>query len=473
MRPRLKKRQKQALTKELTRLRQENAGLAKENARLKARIAKLEERLGLNSSNSSKPPSSDFTRNNRQGKTVSGRKPGGQLGHEGCQRALVPPDQVNKVIPIKLPQCNRCGRRLSGEDPDPLRRQVTGIRIETNTTEYQLHALICPGCQHLTRASLPQGVPIGAFESEVVAMVALLTGAYHLSRRQAIQMMRDFFKIKISLGCLIACERTVSVALKSPVAQAMEYVKTQTAKHADETMWYEGIKRAKVWLWAVFTVQVSVFLVRASRGTQVAKELLGEVFGVLTTDRWCAYSWWPLRWRQLCWAHLKRHFQAFVDAGGRSLKIGEALLKEERLLFEWWHRVRDGPLSRSTFQSYVRPLRQRVKTLLQKGAHCGHPQTEATCRDLLRLEPAMWTFVRVEGVEPTNNAAERIVRGGVLWRKISFGTHSEEGSRFVERMLTTAYTLRQQNRNVFDYVTKAVEAFMRGDPPQSLLPQAG
>jgi len=285
-------------------------------------------------------------------------------------------------------------------------------------------------------------------------------------------MMFDIFRLKMSLGSVTASEQITSAAVRTPVAEAREFVKKQNIKGADETSWYQGPQRGKVWLWATFTAWVTVFLIRPHRGTEEAKDLLGKAFGVLITDRWCAYLWWPLKWRQLCWAHIKRHFQAFVDAGGKSARIGTALLAEQKQLFEWWHRVRDGPLARSTFRAYVVPLRQRVRVLLEKGATCGHGPTEATCRELLKLEPALWTFVRVEGVEPTNNCTEQVIRPGVLWRKICFGTHSEAGSRFVERMLTVTCTLRQQGRNVVDYVTSCVEASLRGDTPPSLLPAA-
>jgi transposase len=282
--------------------------------------------------------------------------------------------------------------------------------------------------------------------------------------------MEDFFGVKMSVGSVSNCEQITSQALSGPVGEARAYVQAQVVKNSDETMWYEGAQRKKAWLWTAFTQQVSVFLIRTSRGTDVAKELLGQALGVLITDRWCAYAWWPMRWRQLCWAHLKRHFQAFVEWGGSAEPIGQALLEEERLLFTWWHRVRDGTLSRSSFQAYVSPLRQRVKTLLKQGTVCGHAKTMSMCREILTLELALWTFVRVPGVEPTNNAAERVIRALVIWRKICFGTHSAAGSRFVERMMTAACTLKQQGRNVVAYVTVSVEAAMRGQCSPSLLP---
>lgn len=460
------------LEKERVRLEQEQARLEKENARLQERLSKLEGRLGQNSRNSSRSPSSDppWTPEPPP-KPGSGRKPGGQPGHEGHQRALVPESEVSKIIAVKPAQCRDCGAALRGEDPAPHRHQVAEIpKIKPSITEYQLHALCCDRCNTITTAGLPQGVPSGAFGPHAVAIASLLTGFYRLGRRSAVEALGDLFGLPISLGSITACEEIASAVLAQPVSEAQAHVKEQSVKQADETSWFEGISRKRVWLWVAFTQQVTVFLIRASRGTDIAKELLGQTLGVLVTDRWCGYTWWPLRWRQLCWAHIKRHFQAFVDAGGQAGRIGQALLVEEKILFEWWHRVRDGTLARSTFRTYTIALRRRVKALLLQGSVCGHGKTQATCRELLKLEPAMWTFVRLAGVSPTNNASERAIRRGVIWRKLCFGTHSEAGSRFAERMLTVTATLRQQKRGVVDYVTSSIEASLRDERPQSLLP---
>jgi transposase len=202
--------------------------------------------------------------------------------------------------------------------------------------------------------------------------------------------------------------------------------------------------------------------------------LLGEKFsGILVTDRYSGYNWYPVRWRQLCWLHLLRDFEAIRGRGEVCEEIGDALLKQAHQRFEWWHRVRDDTLKRSTFRSYMTPLRQEGKRLLEAGSQCGVAKTEGTCREILKRRQALWPFVQVEGVEPTNNTAERSIRPGVQWRKSSFGTQSEAGSRFVESMLTVVTTLKQQNRNVLDYLTAAHEAAVRGEPVPSLLPEQG
>jgi transposase len=300
------------------------------------------------------------------------------------------------------------------------------------------------------------------------ALVAIGSGAYHLSKRTIVQMLSDWWNIPMSLGSVTAAEQAVSGALAGPVEEGRTYVESQRAASVDETGWRQGSCRA--WLWVAATPWVIVFLVHARRSKEAALALLRTFRGIVGSDRWKAYRAWPIRRRQLCWAHLIRAFTGFEELGGGAARIGKALKAEARQMFTWWNRVRDGPLSRSSFQTYLVGVRRRVKILLARGARCRTPEVAATCQDLLKLFPALWTFVRVEGVEPTNNAAERAIRPGVLWRKGSFGTQSEEGSRFVERIMTTAATLRQQGRNVVDFVTQACEARLHGYKAPSLLP---
>jgi transposase len=250
---------------------------------------------------------------------------------------------------------------------------------------------------------------------------------------------------------------------------ACGYVEAQSVAHLDETSWREGGKRA--WLGVAVTSLVTVFLIRLSRGGPVARELLGEGFsGLLVTDRYRADNGYPVRWRQLGWSHVLRDFEAIRGRGGASEEIGDALLEQAHQMFTWWHRVREGTLARSTFRSYMTPLRREVERLLEAGRTWGDPKTEGTCREILKRREALWTFVQVEGVEPTNNTAERSIRPGVQWRQDSFGTRSEDGSRFVESMMTVVATLKQQKRNVLDYLTAALEAAWRGEPAPSLLP---
>ena len=261
----------------------------------------------------------------------------------------------------------------------------------------------------------------------------------------------------------------VSAALAAPVAAAATYVQRQPGRNADETRWREKTKR--VWLWISVTPLVTIFRVLKSRGAAAAKELLGTaVWGTIGTDRYAGYHWIDPRQRQLCWAHLKREFIAWSERGGETARLGLAFLAVEKHLFTLWYRVREGTLAWADFQVAMIPLMARVSTLLQEGVTGADAKAQGTCRNLLKLEPALWTFVWEPGVEPTNNCAERPLRRAVLWRRRSFGTQSEAGSQFVERILTTVTTLRQQRRDVLDYLTAACAAAIRRDLAPSLLP---
>lgn len=438
---------------------------------LQAEVAALRERLGQTSHNSSRPPSTDPPGQPKRERKPTGRKPGGQLGHPGVGRSLRPVEEVEKVVVVKPSTCGHCGHPLGGEDPAPRRHQVTEIPpVVATTTEYQLHTLWCPGCGQWTSPPLPVGVPLGSFGPRLQAMVAVLSGAYRMTKRNIERLMADFFGVEVGLGSVSNLEQATSEALQDGVEEARAYVKEQRVVNLDETGWREGTDPA--WLWVAVTGGVTVFLVRLSRGAKVVKELLGEGFGgVVGSDRWSGYNGLEVTRRQLCWAHLIRDFQALVDRGGESARVGEALLSQAKVMFGWWQRVRDGTLKRSSFRVYMGGVRTRVGELLREGEKCAHAKTARTCRNLLKGEAALWTFVRVEGVEPTNNAAERAVRPGVLWRKGSWGTQSEAGSRFAERMLTVVATLRQQKRNVLAYVTAACQAAIRGEVSPSLLPR--
>jgi len=438
---------------------------------LEAEITTLRERVNRNSRNSSRPPSSDgakVLRKPRQ-RAKSGRKRGAQKGHQGVKRELVPVEQVKEVHDVKPEVCGDCGHELMGKDPEPHRHQVTEIPpVVAEVIEYRLHSLICPECGAETSAQLPIGVPRGAFGPRLQAMVSLLSGGYHLSKRDITGVMADFFHADVGLGSVPALEQRTSEAISEPVAEARQHVQSQPVVNVDETGWREANQRA--WLWVAATTLVSVFLIRLSRGGQVVKELLGETFhGIVGSDRWSAYNWLAVRLRQLCWAHLLRDFQAFVERGGESQQLGQALLTQADLMFQWWYEVREGTMTRTTFQEQMQTVQQRVGELLRQGAACDHDKTAGTCRDILKREEALWTFVCLEGIEPTNNLAERQIRPTVLWRNRSFGTQSEAGSRFAERIMTVVATLKQQGRNVLDYLTEACDAANWGRPAPSLL----
>lgn len=442
-------------------------------ARLTARLDALEAevaRLRRNSTNSSKPPSSDPPGVTRERPTPSGKKRGGQPGHGGHQRKLLPPSKVNVVVPIVPRECGHCGAGLRGKDSAPRRHQCIDIPpVEPTVTEYQLHTLACDECGLTTCAELPPGAPVGAFGPRLMAMLAICTAKYRLSKRAVRELLCDFLGVELSLGSVANVEQQVSAALASSTEEARTYVRQAAAVNADETGWRENKKKA--WLWVAATSAVTVFVIAASRGAKVAKELLGDAFaGVLTTDRWSAYAWVDVARRQLCWSHLVRDFQSWVDGGGAGKPIGMALLREARRMFRLWHNARDGTLSRPKLQKKMRPVQLNVLRWLEQASRCRDRRVRGMAREILRLDWALFTFVHTRGVEPTNNFAERQIRHAVIWRKGCFGTDSANGSRFVERMLTTITTLRQQQRNALEFITAACNAALAGTAPPSLLP---
>ena len=438
---------------------------------LTERVGALEERTRRSSRNSSQPPSTDPPSTpGRPQRRRAERKQGGQPGHEGHGRSLLPLEQVEHLVDAKPTACGRCGQRLLGEDPQPARHQVTELpRVLPAVTEYRRHTLRGPACGAATTADWPEGMPSGSFGARVAATVAYLTGRCGVSQREAQEILATVGHVAVGLGSIAALERQVSAALAAPVAEAQAHVRAQSVTNVDETGWREQTRRC--WLWVGVTALVTVFLVRPSRGSQSAKELLGAAFaGIVGSDRWSGYTWLATSRRQVCWAHLVRDFTTLVERGGASKALGTACLDVADRLFVLWYRVRDGTLDRATFTLLATPLQAELHALLTTGLSIPQAKTRHLCANLLKVEAALWTFVTVSGVEPTNNSAERALRRAVLWRRRSFGTQSAAGSRFVERVLTAASTLRQQERDVLDYLADTTQAARIGAPSPSLLP---
>ena len=385
---------------------------------------------------------------------------------------MVPPEKVRDTFDCKPTSCRRCGHWLSGDDPEPLIHQVAELpKIEPIVDEYRLHRLACPACGKTTCGALPAGVPAVCFGPYLQAVPAMLAGAYRLSKRQIRQMAADLFTLSISTGMISKLERRSAAALEAPYNELATAARRAGATNIDETSWRENLR--KVWLWVTAARLFTVFTVAKNRSGEIAKALLGsEDDQVVGSDRFSAYDWIMARWRQICRAHLRRDFQAMIGRGGDGETIGRRLLSLSNRLFHHWRRARDGTLEWSPFQEQMNRLRGEVKQALLEGSKGPCARTAATCFEILKVEEGLWTFARVKGVEPTNNAAERALRHAVIWRRISGGTDGANGSRFVERMLTVVATCRQQGRNVLDYLSTCFEADCRGQSLPSLLPVA-
>jgi transposase len=448
--------------------------LLKRVAELEAVVRELQSRLGNNSTNSSVPPSANpLDAPAPVTKKPSGRKPGGQPGHPPHLKELLPPERVTKIVRFVPKRCGKCQAALLADarpdDPPPTRHQVAELpSMLAEITEYQGHARLCRRCGEVTQASIPEKIRAHGCGPRLTATLAYLTGRHHMPKRAAEEISADVFSAPISLGTVSALEQEVSAALAPAHAEALAAVQQAPVKNVDETSWKQAGK--KQWLWVAATATVAAFLIHGKRGLDGLIALLnGTVQGILCSDRWSAYDRWPVLLRQVCWAHLKRDFQKCVDRGRAAKPIGEAGLEIVKEIFGAWHLFRGGGLSRAQLQRRLDPVARRLRKLLDAGYVCDDSKVANFCGNLIALEPALWRFVVSEGVEPTNNHAERVLRRGVLWRKISFGCHSADGCRFVERILTVVQTLRLQNRNALHFLIEAVHNHRAGLPSSSLL----
>ena len=441
---------------------------------LEAQVRDLQAQLQRNASNSSIPPSANPPNAPKPvAKTPTGRKPGGQPGHRGHHRHRLPQDRVNHVVAYVPTTCSRCQEALPAEpqpgNPEPSWHQVAELpELAAIVTEYQAHARICPRCGQLNRETIPPEVRAHTLGPRLAAVISYLSGRHHRGKRAVQEIVETVFQVPVSLGTVVASEQQMSAALATPHEQARDAVRDAPVKNTDETGWKRAGQRC--WLWLAATATAAYYVIHPRRGWQGLQSLLGEVIrGIICSDRWSAYAKLLEEARQLCWAHLKRDFQKCVDRGGAATPIGQAGLKVVRALFAVWEDFGAGRIDRAGLQRGLEPVAKDLHEALERGRGCADTKTATFCANLLVLEPALWTFAAVEGVEPTNNHAERLLRSGVLWRKNAFGCHSESGCRFVERMLTVVQTLRLQQRPVLDFLYRAVVAHRSGSPAPSLL----
>lgn len=455
--------------------------LEAELATIRQQLDRLSVRAKQNSKNSSRSPSSDLP-DVAPSPSVSkptGRKPGGQAGHEGKARSLKLSRDCHEVIPFFPSSCSHCHLPLSHDPtqdlPAPRRHQVLEIPPDwIRTIEYQCHAACCSGCGQLTFASLPDAVPTGLLGPRLQAVCSLLVGRHHLSRRGLQELLFDAGGEHVSLGALIASEARTTRALQHAFEQAAAAVASAAVAYVDETPWRQGSEKA--WLWSASTHQAVLFRIDPRR-SRAAFELLlpPRADGSRRTvvcDRYSAYQHLQGDERQVCWAHLLREFRQLSQMSGEEGKLGSALLCATGWLFELWDDYRTGKLDRHALQVWMERVQAQIWELLGIGKRSEHWRASPLGRELLKQWESLWTFVRLEGVEPTNNRAERAVRPGVLWRKNSYGNQGAGGRGFVEAMLTVVGSLRQQGRKVFSYLEAAIRAWGVGERAPSLLGEA-
>ena len=452
------------------------AELEAQLAEVQRRLAELEARLRTNSTNSSLPPSANpLGAPTPPKKKKSRRKPGGQPGHPPRLKQLLPPERVSDTVAFVPQHCSRCQAPLpqepSPDDPAPTRFQVVELPpLVARVTEYQGQARTCPCCGEVTHQPIPREFLAHSVGPRLTATLSYLTGCHGASKRGVEEIAEVVFDAPVALGTVANLEQEVSAALAAPHEEAVAAVRAAAVKHADETSW--KLRGKLCWLWAAATATAVAFVVAAGRGAAGLTALLGaEIRGILCSDRWGAYNRVPAGRRQVCWAHLKRDFQKVVDGGGPSAFVGRRGRLLVKKVFAAWHAFREGRATREQLKGQMAPLMSRMQRVLLEGAILGEdPKVATFCENLLALEAALWTFVEVEGVEPTNNFVERLLRRAVLWRKRSFGSWSVAGCRFVERILTVVQTRRLQGKNALDYLREALVAHRSGQPCPKLLP---
>jgi transposase len=454
-------------------LAEANQRLVDANERLEARVAELERRLNRSSRNSSLPPSQDppSAPPRPRGKG-SGRKRGGQHGHEGKYRRLLAPEQVDEIVEHWPRRCQSCAHEFAERERvdavEPSRRQVAELPpIAVRVTEHRLHRVCCPACETVTTAEAP-AVSRWAFGPRLQAAVVTLAVRNRVSRRASTELARELFGLELSTGSVDAILQRAGDALAAPHTRLEQELRQSPVVNIDETGWKTRGERR--WLWGALTPTTALFRIASGRHASEAQTILGERYdGIVCSDRYRGYDYLEPSRRQLCWAHLLRDFTAHSEGMGEQHEFGSAGLAITNSLFKAWQQFQqDG--ERSKLRRRIRPLQTKLRAELELAARKStrtkyHRQF---ARNLLKAWPALWTFTHTDGVEPTNNHAERGLRGAVIHRKLSLGTQSERGERSLERLLSASITCRLRKQSLYAYLTEAITAHARGDPIPAL-----
>lgn len=445
------------------------------NAELEARILALEGQVRdlIDKAKPPQPPRVITPQPPAPVKKPTGRKPGGQPGHPPAMKVLVPASRVDKVEKYIPERCEKCDQPLSPDaspdDPEPTRFQVAELpKLAAVITEHQGHARTCACCNTVTRSPIPTEVRAHCVGTRMAATLSYMAGCHGLSKRALEEISEAVFDAPIALGTVANLEQEMSAALVPAHEEARSAIASAPVKHLDETGWKEAGK--KRWLWVAATTTIVYFLIHPRRNLAALQRVVGEkLAGILCSDRWRVYDRWELEQRQLCWAHVKRNWEKQIERGGAAKRVGEAWLEVQGRVFALWHVFRGGGCTRKDLDERMAPLAEELGEVLWSGRRSGDRALVGFCERLAERSVALWTFVSTEGVEPTNNHAERVLRRAVLWRRRSFGCHSPEGCRFVERVLTAVQSLRQQKRSVLEFLCATLESHRQGLPVPKLV----
>ena len=442
-------------------------------AQLEARVEQLERQLRRNSRNSSVPPSADppGASRPRRERGPSGRDQGAQAGHEGHGRELLPSEAVDEIVEHWPQRCG-CGRRFGEAERASgvlvARHQVEELpELATRVSEHRLRAVRCPACGRKQRGELPGEVARSVFGPRFQAAVAVLAARNRVSRRDTVELCEELFGARISAGSVDAILARAGDALAEPYETLLDSARSAKHLNVDETGW--RLRGAQRTLWGAFSDRHAVFRIADSRHAEHAKTLLEGHRGIVTSDRWWAYDQLPLARRQICWAHLRRDFKAHAEGIGAEREFGEHGLRITDQLFWAWE-IYQHTHDRDELQRRIRLLRRELKPILRRysGKAARYKYCRGIARNLLKVWPALWTFADHRGVEPTNNHAERSLRGAVIYRKLSLGSQSEAGEHRIERLLSASITCRLQRRSLFAYLAEVLAAHARGDPAPTL-----
>lgn len=461
-------------------------GLLGEIAKLQERVARIEEQSRRDSRNSSSPPSQDPPKtraerraqarkkakawSKREGET---REQGAQPGHKGSGRKLLPEDQVDEIVDHYPDACGGCGREFTEDELRPGERfgrhQVAELPpIAVIYTEHRTHHLPCPGCGKQTAGTLPAEVSGSPFGVGIQAAVVTLTARNRVSRRDMSELAWELFGLGISTGAVDAICQRAAAALEDPHGLLAAKVLSSPAVNIDETGWYT--KHEPRTMWTATTPQAAIFRICEDRHRDRLEQLIGKDFGgIVCSDRWWAYDLFDPESRQACWEHIKRDFFKHSEGLAEQKEFGTTGLALTKRLFRTW-RAFEQHQDRERLIQEMGPIQNELRTLLE---HAGRDSKRTRlhrrfANNLLKIWPALFTFVTVEGVQPTNNPAERSLRGPVIYRKLSHGTQSEDGETFIERALSVSVTCRLQYRSMFTYIRELLTAHARGDPLPTL-----
>lgn len=419
------------------------------------RIAELQERLNKNSKNSSKPPSSDRKPNNKDPKKKE------RLSRKGINRSPIPLEKVNQFIDCTMTNCPDCGSDQLSKDGLEYLQQIELPEVKAQVTQYNRLRYTCKCCGNRSTASLPSGIPNSAFGTHLMALIATLTGAFHLSKRDAISLLSDLYGIDICEGSIINVEERVANAI-AEVYQRIHQVVTKSVlcKHFDETSWRNKGKNGYVWV--ASTSQAVCFKIESYRSKEVFIKFIGTLSpSPVVTDRYAVYNN-VSKDHQYCLAHLIRDFRKYGERKGIDGEIGQNIEKELREICKNHREYREEKISRKKRDHRLRHSRKRFENYLIDGLASGSDDLGNFCENILNHFEKLWTFAKFPDVEPTNNLAERDLRKIVLWRKKSYGTRSNRGQRFVERISTVCGTLKRTGQNIFEFLKKATLAFYAG-----------